>query len=129
MSIAEIKKGVFKAISSAGLGDVVWPNVPFTGKPPYLRLFVLPAQTETVGLNSIARLRGIIQIDCVVTAGGGEIEASEKAEAVLAELPRLTRIVEGSTTIEINATGWAGPGLQEPDKYFIPVTIPYEVIK
>jgi len=129
MSLTDIKTGFFKAISSAGLGDVAWPNIPYSGKPPYLRVTVLPAQTESVGISSIDRMIGIIQIDCVVAAGGGDISASEKADDVIAAFPRLTRITEGTTTIEINRTGWAGPSQQEPDELFIPVTIEYEVIK
>jgi hypothetical protein len=126
--ITDIKSGLFSRISSAGLGSVAWPNVPFSGNPPFLRVFVLPAQTETVGLATINRHRGIIQIDCVVAAGGGEIDASDLAGSVIATFPRGAEITSGTTTIRVNQQGWAGPGQQEPDRYFVPVSIPYEVI-
>ena len=123
----DIKNAVFGAIS--GVASVAWPNVPYEGNTPYVRPHIMPAMTDTVGLSGIDHHMGIIQVDCVVATGGGEIEASALADTVIALFPRGARFTSGSTTVQINKASWASSGQQSPNIYFVPVTIPYEVIK
>ena len=122
----DIKTAIFTAVT--GLTSVAWPNVPHEGVHPFVAVHVLPAATESVGLSGIDYHKGIIQFDCHIAAGGGELAASDLADTVLALFPRGKRATSGAVTVEINKTGWANTGKQTPDGYFIPVSIPYEVI-
>ena len=128
--LSDIMTGVFSKISGTtpSLGTITWPNIPFSGAPPYLRVHILPATTEAIGIKSGDHHRGIIQVDCVIRDGIGPTTAATLADGVIAAFARNTTATSGTTTIRFNKTGSAGPGQQESDRYFIPVTIPYEVI-
>lgn len=124
----DIINAFFNTLDVANVAPGAWPNVPYEGSTPYVRFHALPAGVESIGLSGIDHRVGVVQVDCVVDAGVGIIEASILADQIIALFPRNTRLVSGSTTVLINKASAMGPGMQEPDHYFIPVTIPYEVI-
>lgn len=125
----DILLGAFDTLSGAALGyQIAYPNIEFTGTKPYLRINVLKANTSPYAVTRGDYHQGIIQVDVVVEVGVGMITASQKAEEVLAIFPRLLRINKNTTTIRIDERGSVGPDIQEPDGYFIPVSIPYRVL-
>ena len=124
----DILTAIFTKLDDTNVAPGAWPNVPYDGETPYVRYHSLPAGVESIGLSGIDFRTGLVQVDCVVDAGVGMIAASTLADEVIAAFPRNTKLVSGSTTVMINQACFVGPGMQEPDHYFIPISIPYEVI-
>ena len=126
--LSDIQDGVFLKLKTANPGTIVWPNIPYTGAVPYLRVHILPAETQPLGIANGDIYKGIIQIDCVTADGIGPAAAATLADTVIGTFVRNTTTTKNTTTIRFLRTGSAGPGQQESERYFIPVSIPYEVI-
>lgn len=107
---------------------IAWPNVNFQESEPYFRVNHIPVPAIAVGINSTNLYEGFIQVDVVVKEGVGGISPSQYAKQILSIFPRNKRLVEGSTEIGIRHPGYISPAIQQPDSYFIPVTIPYTAI-
>ena len=105
--------------------DIAWPNVRYTPKAgtPYYRVSILPGQTELRGYNNDNHI-GVIQVDVVWPAGDGLINPRKAADDVLHLFRRGTRI-GSNPRIDIHRPPYLGPANQTPDRYVIPVSIPY----
>lgn len=132
MSLNAVQAAVFKRLKTSPPSalPIAYPNI--SGQQPttdYLRVNVLPAATETIGLNDTARERGIIQIDVMTRAGTGAIKAGDYAAAVLALFPRNLRLNEAGEAVRFEREGWAAAALSDGAWYQVPVTIPYSVLR
>ena len=124
----DIRKGLFDALEDAGILSISFPNVSFEGEKPYLRVNVLPAPTAPFAVTTTDIHEGFLQVDVVVKEGEGSIDAFDYVQRILDVFPRNTLITEGTTKIRIDQLGWPGLAIQQPDGFFIPVSIPYIVL-
>ena len=63
---------------------IAWPNVPYTptNGTLFLRVSILPANTETITLDSAGRHTGIYQVSVFAENGKGELAANQMADKV-----------------------------------------------
>jgi hypothetical protein len=123
-----ILKGLLTQIDNAGIAPVAWPNIAYDGVRPYLDVSLLPAPTRGRGISAGNTHSGFLQINVVVDAGTSAVTVTGLVDDVISLFPRVSQIIEGDTTINIDDRGWPGPAGQTPSGYFIPVTIPYTVL-
>ena len=112
-----------------GAYKVAWPNVKFTpivGTAYYRTSFIYPAG-ERLTHDNAGRFRGIFQVDAVVPAGKGNATVLSMARTVAAYFDN-QKLTGSGVSVEIIKTPALGPGLQEVDWYFIPVSIYYSVL-
>ena len=127
----ELLKAVFTYLETiVGIPDINYPNIEYnTPTTDHLNVFVLNNTPQTIGLSRIAWYEGIIQIDSVVEHGKGEIKAATNAQAVIDAFAVGTILTNGTTSIRIDSTPYASAGIMRDDGwYFIPVTIPYNMV-
>mgnify|MGYP000960604729 FL=1 len=83
---------------------VAWPNLAFDPPDtPYLRVYVLPAQT--VGQDLAGQLRtyqGILQLNIIVPADSGVTSARALAQSIADAFPEGLPMVDGDLTVYIN---------------------------
>jgi hypothetical protein len=113
-----------------GIPDVNYPNIEYTTPTTdHLNVFVLNNEPQTIGLASIVWYNGLIQIDSVIEQGKGEIKAAVNAQAVMDAFPIGTILTNGTTSIRIDQSPYASAGVVRDDGwYFIPITIPYNMV-
>ncbi|WP_318368920.1 phage tail terminator-like protein [Enterobacter sp.] len=105
MRIAELLESRVAVIcSSLGL-PVAWPNLSFMppNDAPYVRVYILPAQT--VGQDLEGQLRtyqGILQLNIIAPAGSGVTQARGLATSVADAFPEGLPLVDGNLTVYIN---------------------------
>jgi hypothetical protein len=130
MSISKIQKAVFtKLAASAGLPQIIYPNISTpTPTGNHIRVFVLPAITEAIGIEKINWASGIIQASIYCKDGVGAIVAADIADTVIALFPRGTVMTNGGLSIRVDSLGYAGPAITEGGWYQIPVSIPYNAL-
>lgn len=107
---------------------VAWENRPFTApEGVYVRAFLLPAQTLSQTLDRVhRRFSGVFQVSLVMPAGA-QTGASEALIASLsAAFAPQTPLVRSGVTVYLIEPMSASPALQEPDRYVIPCSVPYE---
>lgn len=106
---------------------IAFQNVPFT--PPaetYLRAFVLPAKTGSEDLEGTHRLyRGLLQVSIVLPAGMGTGAAGGIVSEIDALFPLNLRLTSGSFSVFIRSPMSDAAGIQEPDRWVVPVTAQY----
>lgn len=107
---------------------IAWPNRKYDGSKPYHRVSFLPAPVASIGLRSIDRYDGFIQIDTVVESDTGAIVVAGYCADILTLFPRNSIIKGDGITIRFNLAGYTSPAVQDVDGYFIPVSIPYTII-
>ncbi len=122
---ADINLAILKAIEASALSPVAYPNVNFSGDKPYYRVFLLPAKTEPFGVVSSNIYNGIVQIDIVGVEGIGQPKIDVLISAALAVFPRNKLLIEETTKVRFDSTGWASPPVQDKDEYFVPVNFMY----
>lgn len=130
--LKDIHVAVFDRLEAAtitGIQGISWPNVTYNGDKPYLRINILPSPTKALGIRSTDIYEGFVQIDVVTKDGIGGINAVDIAEEIVALFPRNFHAEQGTSEIGFLEEGYPGPAIQEVDGYFIPVSIPYIVIK
>lgn len=110
--------------------DTQWPNVEFD--PPqdeiYLAVDYLESQPEehTFGGD---RIKAILQVTVFEVPGKGAIGASTVADAVKTAFDKNTTFTGSGFVVRVDKEPWAGPRLinQQSGRYYIPITIPFEV--
>lgn len=132
MSLNAVQSAVFKRLKAAPPSSlpIAYPNV--AGQLPttdYLRVNILPADTQTVGLQDFDIERGIVQIDVMTSVGIGALKAGEYAAAVLALFPRGTTLTEAGEAVKFDVRGSVAPALQDGSWYQVPVSIPYLILR
>ena len=114
-----------------GNPPIAWPNQSFnvatvTGDS-YYRVALLPGIPEQIELGDTAsnRLSGIYQVSVYWRAGKSGVKPSQEADIIIARFKRGTALIAGALIVKVNAPPYQSPAQQEPDWYFIPVSIPY----
>lgn len=93
------------AVIAASLGlPIAWPNISFDPPDaPYIRLYVLPAQTVSQDLAGQMRTyQGILQVNIIVPAGSGVTQARGLAQSVADAFPEGLPLVDGGLVVYIN---------------------------
>jgi hypothetical protein len=107
---------------------VAYENVEFT--PPagrYVRAFLLPAPTESLDLARVhRRYFGVFQVSLVMPKGTGPAAAEALLASLSAAFPTSAPIVRTNVRVWLTQPMSAAPAIQEPDRYVIPVSAPYE---
>lgn len=112
-----------------GAYKVAWPNVKFTpkvGDAYYRTAFIYPG-SERLTHDNTGRYRGIFQVDAVIPSGIGNKLALTMARTVAAYFDN-QKLTDSGVSVEIRQTPALGPGMQEVDWYFIPVSISYSIL-
>lgn len=107
---------------------VAWQNVAF--KPvagaTYLRATILPGNTQnpSVGMQHL-RYIGLLQVSVVGVPGSGPAVTESIANGLEDHFPRGLRLTQSGLVISITNTPSIAPAQQDPDKFVIPVSVPY----
>lgn len=112
-----------------GSYGVAWPNVrysPTVDSPHYRTAFIYPDPERLTHSNSSMH-KGIFQVDAVVPANTGNVTALTMARTVAEHFDN-QKISGDNVTVEIIKNPALGPGMQETDWYFIPVSIFYTIM-
>lgn len=106
---------------------VAWENVAFTAPAgPYIRAFILPEPTLSQTLDKThRRYAGIMQVDLVMPINGGASPAETLLASLLTAFTPATSFIESTVRIYIPDPASAAPALSEPNRYVVPVSIPY----
>lgn len=126
---SDIFVGVIKYLESFASIPVAVPNRTYGGARPYYRLSILPAFTSTVGVSSLSRNGGILQIDAVVDEDIGVEDVGGHVDTIIETIKRPLIITENTTKIRFTQVGYPGPPVPGVNEYTIPVTIPYTVLQ
>lgn len=128
MPLPAIANDAFTALANAfGLPPVVYPNEanPAVPTSTHLRAYILPADTESMGLSSWDVERGIIQVSVYEKQGTGIIKAYSIAQQVLALFPRGF----SAAGFKVHRAGSIGPAVIDGAWLAIAVSIPYENVR
>lgn len=128
MPLDAIAQAAFAELNAAaGLPPVYWPNVAVPDSPEdlHLRVFILPANTESIGLASWDVERGIIQVSVYAKQGLGVISPYATAEAVLAVFPRGYT----NSAFSVIVAGSVGPAAIDGAWLIVPVSISYQKVR
>lgn len=106
---------------------VAWENLTFTAPAgPYIRAFLIPETTLSLTLDKThRRYAGILQVDLVMPINGGSSPAETLLASMLTEFTPATSFIESGVRIYIPDPASAAPALSEPNRYSVPVSIPY----
>lgn len=88
----------------------------------HLRAFVLPAPTETIGVNELGQEMGIFQVNVHVRKGVGELTAVEIAEAIITDFPRNLEL----SGVRIDKYGSIAPPFFNDGWEITPVSFEYQ---
>ncbi|AKJ28840.1 DUF4128 domain-containing protein [Caldimonas brevitalea] len=106
---------------------IAWQNVTMT--PPagrYLRAFLLPASTGSDDLAGEHRVfRGLFQVTVVTPIGTGPGQAEQLAGQLDLLFPLTEPLAVGGLLVYLTSPMSAGPAIQEPDRYAVPVSAGY----
>jgi hypothetical protein len=128
MPMPEIVNDAFTALANAySLPPIVYPNEanPAIPTDTHLRAYILPADTESIGLSSWDVERGIIQVSVYEKQGAGIINAYSIAQQILALFPRGF----SASGFKVHRAGSIGPAMIDGAWLAIAVSIPYENVR
>ena len=128
MPLPAIINDAFSTLANGlGLPPIVYPNEASPAVPDaaHLRADILPADTESIGLNSWDVERGIIQVSVYEKRSAGIVHAHEIAELVLALFPRGF----SAPGFKVHRAGSIGPAVIDGAWLAIPVSIPYQNVR
>ena len=128
MAIDLIAQDVFETLSAkTNLPPIYWPNVAVPAAPEalHLRVYILPAGTQSIGLASFDVERGIIQVSIFSTQGAGMIAPFALAEKILGIFPR------GYTSprFVVPLAGSVGPAIYDGAWCVVPVSFNYQNVR
>lgn len=107
---------------------VAWQNVAFTpaAGETYLAAFLLPAETGSEDLKGDHRAyRGVFQVSITCPIGAGAGAAFAIAALLDAHFPVNLRVTGTSLTVQVTSPASVGPAMQDPERFTVPVSIPY----
>ena len=109
----------------SNIPKLLYPNIEYSSLPDeYIRVFVMNATPDDIGVKNISMKSGIIQCNVTIKESIGEIKASEIADLIIASFPRNTVIP--TSKIRIDKTPYASQGINDGSGWYImPVTIEY----
>lgn len=106
---------------------VAWENVPLAQPTTtYLRAFLLPANTAGIDLAGAGRTyTGIYQITVVAPINTGPGPAEAVADEIAALFPLNLRLSVAGLTLQVIKPVTAAQGMQDGDRYTVPVYFTY----
>lgn len=105
---------------------VAWQNVHSDAKPPYLRAFLLPAETHSNDLKGDHRAyRGLFHINIVARPGEGPGAAESIGAQIEAHFPNNLVLTSGATRVQLITPMSYGPPISETDGYTQPMFAQY----
>ncbi|TDX14858.1 uncharacterized protein DUF4128 [Buttiauxella sp. BIGb0552] len=139
LRIVEILEQRIAVVASAQEVLVAWENIPFTPPQdkPYLRVFVLPATTQSLDFEAKAQTyRGILQVNVIAMSGNGVGESRSLAQLIADEFPEGRHLPDGELSVYISGQPTIHPGIQDRTSsgptggsgsisYTIPISISY----
>jgi hypothetical protein len=133
MSQAQIELALFDKLEAikATLPTIYYPNSPNKNKPnpptgEHIRVSVLNAGTNALGIATTDQTLGIMQCLVLVKDGTGTVRAAQIADLILSAFARNTLL---SNNVRIDKTGSVAVGFTQDGWYMLPVSIPYQQIK
>jgi hypothetical protein len=126
MSFSNILSQVFARLEAATtLPDILYPNIEAPEQTAnHLRVAIIPAGVDPVGISSGNQELGIIQVSVYCTQGTGAIVPALIAAAVLSLFPRNLAL----SGVRIDKPGTVNPGFLDGAWYVLPVSIHYQSI-
>lgn len=126
MALSSIQIALFDRLELvAGLPVIFYPNgedvAPTTD---YISPYVLPADTNTIGIRTTDQEVGVFQVSIYIEKGKGQIAAVRVAELILADFTRNLNLID----VRINKRGSIAPAFYEGKYQVTPVSIPYQHI-
>lgn len=105
---------------------ITWENAKAGATAPYLRAFLLPANTTSDTLDGAHRAyRGVFQVNVVAPVDAGPGWADGIADEIAALFPVNLRLPSGSLTVQVTTPASAAPALQRDTDYTVPVSLTY----
>lgn len=106
--------------------SVAWPNIKFDGALPYVGVFFLPAETETLGLavGSADSKQGIYQVSVYTELNGG----TQELESIISSLESTFYKGAKFSNVLIEKI-WTSAAIKLPEAWSTPVSIQYRVIE
>lgn len=107
---------------------VAFENVAFTPVQgsPYLRVFLLPSDTDSSDLAGSHRLyHGVYQVNIVAPSAGGPGVAEGIEDEIAALFPLNLRIAVPGLTVQVSSPVTASSGVSDPTGYIVPVSFQY----
>lgn len=130
MTVAIIRKALeTQLVAIAPTIATAFENVGFTPSDgvPYQRANLLPNSPEDSTLGSRTYFeRGLFQVMLCYPEGIGPGEAEARAQLVKNAFKRGTSLVQAGVTVIITAAPQQAQGLNQDDRYCIPVTMRYQ---
>lgn len=126
MALSSIQIALFTHLEAVvGLPKIFYPNgqdvAPTTD---YISPYVLPANTDTIGIRTTDQEIGVFQVSIYIEKGKGQVEASRVAELILANFARNLNL----TDVRIDKRGSIAPAFYDGKYQVTPVSIPYQHI-
>ena len=85
----------------SNIPKLLYPNIEYSSLPDeYIRVFVMNATPDDIGVKNISMKSGIIQCNVTIKESIGEIKASEIADLIIASFPRNTVIPTSKIRID-----------------------------
>lgn len=119
---------VVNTFATAQSLTVAWENVAFTAPSgAYLRAFIIPSPTVSQSLaRTDRRYAGLLQIDLMIPINAGAGPAETLLAALVTAFNPATVLTSSGVRVNILQPASAAAPIQEPQRYVVPVTIPYE---
>ena len=132
MSQSQIELALFDKLEAikATLPTIYYPNSTHKNKPnpptgEHIRVSVLSAGTNAIGIASTNQNVGILQCSIYVKDGTGTIRAAQIADLILSAFARNTLL---SNNVRIDKQGSVNTGFSVDGWYHLPVSISYQQI-
>lgn len=131
MSATDILEACLARMETLGISPalpIAWPGIVFTppGTGMWLEAKLFPNEPRDLAWDAdgCALQRGFLQVMVGYRPGGGQVNASQVADAVIAHFPKATEL----GPVRVSKRPYQTPPLTEADKLYIAVTIPYSGI-
>lgn len=108
---------------------VAWENAPFTPTTyPYLRAFIVPADTDSLDLAGEHRLySGLFQVNVIGETGKGAAQVERIAEALTELFPLNLRIPVSDGVVLVYSPMSEGPAMPDGGTFTLPVWCRYRM--
>ncbi|MBO9602544.1 MAG: hypothetical protein J7496_08560 [Novosphingobium sp.] len=129
MSAALIRSALETALAAMSPAmATAYENAPFTpvNGTPYQRAYTLFADPDDAEMTGrVFWERGIFQVNLFYPLNVGTAAASARIEALRDTFPRGASFENGGVTVTIRLTPSIGNAQSEPDRFMIPIRIPF----
>lgn len=128
MSAPAIRTALESALNAMSPAlQTAWQNMPFTptNGTPYQRVTLLPATPDNPEMGGLTIEQGIFHVALVYPLDTGPGAAEARAQLIKQTFKRGTPFTSAGVTTTVTRTPSIKPAMNEPDRYVVPVHIPY----